>query len=58
MTSLAHRTPARVLRFALSCGDDELAALLVRALNRNQRASGSELASLTYERLIRAIGID
>lgn len=32
--------------------------LLLRLLNRNHSASGSELASLTYERLVRAIGID
>jgi hypothetical protein len=58
MTSLAHRTPARVLRFALRCGDDELAALLLRAMKRKHSAYGSELASLTYERLSRAIGLD
>src|SRR4051812_33583061 len=48
------RTPARLLRFALRCGDDELVNLLLRALAPTPRAA---LAEYTYRQLAARIGI-
>ena len=51
------RTPDRVLRFALRCGDAELADLLARLLGRDSAAPASPLAARTYARLESRLGI-
>jgi hypothetical protein len=57
MNATPHRSPGRLLRFALRCGDDELVDLLLRALDRSPASPHSALASRTYVRLAARIGI-
>ena len=52
-----NRDPARVLRFALRCGDEELCELLLRLLRREPRAPASPLAARTYAHLEARLGI-
>ena len=51
------RDPARVLRFALRCGDDELSDLLLRLLGRDAAAPATPLAARTYALLESHLGI-
>ena len=57
MSEEPQRDPARVLRFALRCGDEELTELLLRLLGRDAGASPSPLAARTYARLESRLGI-
>jgi hypothetical protein len=54
----SHRTPGRLLRFALRCGDDELVGLLLRSLARTTHPEpDTSPAARAYARLAARIGI-
>lgn len=53
----ARRTPQRALRFAIRCGDRELADLLGRALAREEVAVRAALVERTVARIAAKLGI-